>query len=195
MNRLLLLAACGAALLVLAAPAAAKEVTRADICGASGCKAITDRDELRSLPTGGEKTAPAPPTAEYYTVTFSIEHGDRRDLLTRYYVPGSSLLAANLEFPQLTWFPVSGAAADAIRDAVDGIEPFPAPKRWPSGVETPSRIATASVAPNDGGSGVSARTLALAGTAAALCALAALTLVLARVRRRPARPADSPTTS
>ena len=195
MNRLLVLAACGAALLVLAAPAAAKELTRAQICGASGCRTITDRDQLRALPTGGETTAAQPPAAGYYTVTFVIEHAAESDRFTMYYVPASNLLGANSEFAgSLAWFPVYGRATDAIRDAAEGIDAFPAPKRWPSEITVPARTPAASIAPSDGGAGIAAGTLVVAGSAAALCALAVIAFV-AWIRRRPARPADSPTTS
>ena len=194
MKPVLALVACCTALLVLAAPAAAKEVTKVEICGASRCTTITDSDELRLLPTGGEATAEQPPPAGYYTVTFTVDHGAETNPITMYYAPAPNLLAGNPEFPgSLTWFGVYGPATDVIRDAVDGIDPFPAPKRWPSEIRPPARTPAASVARSDGDGRFAAGTTALVGGAAALATVAAMAL-LTRLRRRPGRPADSPTT-
>ena len=101
MRSLAVLAACSAVFtfnLALAAPAAAKELTKVTVCGASGCTTITDRDELRRLPTGGDTTAPPPEPTDYYTVTYSVEHEGASNRFTMYYVPAANLLGASPEF-------------------------------------------------------------------------------------------------
>ena len=171
------------AVLALAAPAAAKEITQAQICGDSGCTTISDRETLRSLPHGGEATAEPPAAAEFYTLAFTFEAAREQHQFRMYYVPSANLLAANGQTPAaLAWFTVDGEALDAIRAAVDGLEPFPALERgWPAEIKSPARLRTAGRAAEEDGAPF-LPWIALAAGAVAFAALGGLTIVLRRRR-------------
>ena len=76
MQRTLVLAAV-AALTLAAAPAApAKEITKAEVCGADGCSAAAGADR-QALANGGPSRTP-PTAAPFYTVRFAVDTGEGR---------------------------------------------------------------------------------------------------------------------
>ena len=117
-----------AAAVALAAPpvAAAKELTKLQVCGASGCASITDRSTLRKIGEGsnGETTAPTPRLQRYYRVTATIEaeHGGQ---FTTFYLPAANLTRGINPGGYAQWFPASREYARAIAGL--GVRPFPKP--------------------------------------------------------------------
>src|SRR5918912_4608942 len=102
------------ALAAAAGPAAAKEITKATFCGASGCASVTDRQTLRQLPTGGEPgSAPAAP-APFYTVRFTSRHEGQRSTWNVYYVPSANALASTGELGATDWFPIWGSPSQSL---------------------------------------------------------------------------------
>jgi hypothetical protein len=73
MQRTLVLAAI-AALALAAAPAVAKEITKAEVCGAGGCATVDDEAGRAVLMNGGPPRTP-PTAAPYYNVRMEMAHG------------------------------------------------------------------------------------------------------------------------
>ena len=127
MTKLIAALAAVAAVLALPGVAAGKELTKVEVCGASSCTTITDRETLRELPTGGETTSPPPPAAGYYTVRLTVDAGGEQHDWRVFYVPSADMLAAPAESGAITWFPVYGPAARAMASLVEGLEAFAPP--------------------------------------------------------------------
>jgi hypothetical protein len=179
------------AALALAATASAKELTSLKACGESGCTTVTDRDQLRLLPLGGDTQNPPPRRAPFYWLTYTISDG--ADPFSMYYVPSADVLGANGEVPgRLAWFPVVGSATDAIRDVVADLEPFPAPSAWGFEIKSPGRLPATGRLPvsppaaDHGGSGWVLWLLIVLGMSGV-----AVAGVLITGRRRPAATAHS----
>ena len=187
----LALALATLAVLVAAAPAAAKEITKATIWGASGSTTVDDPAQLRLLPTGGEYTTEAPKPAPFYTIDFTLDEGREQHHVFLLYVPSADRLAGNGEFGGLDWFPVLGDETKRLLDGlVADIEPYQPKSGWPPGLKSPdavSAFADVTVADAEGGS----QPGRWAVIAAALAA-AALLAVAAVARRRRPRPAARP---
>jgi hypothetical protein len=164
------------AALVAVAPAAGKEVTRALVCGESGCRTIIDREQLHELPCCSETTTGAPALAPFYWIDATVRTPRGKHSFGLYYVPSARLLAANGPSGSVTWHRVYGAGIGALETLVGGIEPFEAPDRWPATLEAPDGLASAGAA-----SGL--RVTAAAGAGAVVVLAAALAAL--RVRRRP----------
>ena len=75
MQRTLLLAAVAALALAAAPAAAAKEITKAEVCGPDGCTNVADRAVLPILANGGPPRTP-PTAAPYYDVRVTMAEGD-----------------------------------------------------------------------------------------------------------------------
>ena len=166
------------AVLALAAPAAAKELTQATLCGADGCISLSDRATLRELPTGGERRAEQPPPSPYYAVELVVEHERERNEVVMWWIPSRNLLAANRETPgTLSWFPVYGEAIALMRNLTRELEPFATPRAWPAQVAAPGP-GTSGVGAGDGIS----RPLWITGAAVFLVVGAAVLFLLARRR-------------
>jgi hypothetical protein len=74
MQRTLVLAAV-AALALAAAPAArAKEITKAQVCGADGCTRVADADGRFALMEGGPPRSAPPAAAPFYRVNMEMDH-------------------------------------------------------------------------------------------------------------------------
>ena len=184
MRRLLrtALLAGAAALVAFPAAAAAKELTQATVCGASGCNTITDRSALRTLPLGGEsRSEPPAHTTRFFRVEVTIDHGRTEDRFAVYYVPAARSLATGGDGPDsVAWFPIYGSQAlDAVQRATKGLEGYPESKRWPTTLASFERMTAA--APEASGSGLDwGFWLGFAGVLAAV--LAAAAVVATRVR-------------
>jgi hypothetical protein len=172
----LLVAVCVA--LVGAGSAAAKEVTRALVCGEGECRTVTDRGQLRTLPCCSETTAPAPETAPFYWIDATVRTPRGRHSFGLYYVPSARLLAANGPAGSVTWHRVYGAGIGALDTLVGGIEPFEAPDRWPRMLEAPDDLSS---------EGATSGRRVTAATGAGAVVLLAAALAALRVRRRPSR--------
>jgi len=124
----LVLALAGA--LVLAAPAAAKELTQAQLCGPAACETVTDRDTLRALPMGGENVGTPPPASRFYVMRLTVREGDSGPTHTWqvYYVPSADMLAVRDEYGTIDWLPIYGDAIPLMKRLTRGLEPFPRPQ-------------------------------------------------------------------
>ena len=82
--------------LLLAGPAAAKEVVPAKLCGKTDCRTVKDRDDLIALQQGGPPADPpagGAPASSSVRVTVAIEDG-RHDTFPLAIVPSAGLCAA-----------------------------------------------------------------------------------------------------
>lgn len=122
MKRTLAVALVGAAALVLPALAAAKELTKAEICGADECATVTGAALQRLANTGDGLTDPAPAPGAFYRVTFTVEHEGESDSWSIYYVPGD-----RLALPEGEWEQIGPGALAEYHRATAGLDPFPAP--------------------------------------------------------------------
>src|SRR3954453_1607028 len=95
------------ALLVAVPAAAAKQVSRAEICGAGGCASFAGRG-LQPLAEGGDIVGPPVPGAPYFLVRIEIRAGDERNHFTSRWVPSLNLIRG----AQGTWMvmPAAGKA-------------------------------------------------------------------------------------
>lgn len=114
------------AALALAAPAAAKELAKAELCGPAGCVAVTDKNDLRQIPTG-ETLGTRPPMSSYYALALSAKDDVTTYTWQIYYIPGSNMLAVQDERGGMNWHPIQGAAIGAMKRLAAQIEPFAAP--------------------------------------------------------------------
>ncbi len=172
------------------APVGAKEALRAQICGASGCITVADRDMLRKLPCCGETTASAPKPAPFYWIDVIVDAGRDRNRFAFYWVPSARLIGANGPTPgSLAWYPVYGSGIDAMEELVDALEPFAAPKRWPTELKSPSRMATASPTSSSASRSDALLSPIVAVTASAVLAVAAVLVLIGRRARPPGAPA------
>jgi hypothetical protein len=129
--RRLTLTATAAAALVLAAPAAAKELARAELCGPAGCVAVTGEDDLRLVPTGGELTTGPPPVGAFHELVITVGEGpDEHDTnpWTIWYVPSAGVIAAPGEGGAVVFMPVFGEAATFMKALARRVDPYPAPR-------------------------------------------------------------------
>lgn len=121
------LIATAALALVLAAPAQAKELVQAQICGAEGCATTTDRDELMLVP-GGEAIGTPPPLAPYYEVRVTIAEGDDTSTWTSWYVPSADMVAFRDPDGTTAFHPIFGKSIPFMREWAQQVEPFAAPR-------------------------------------------------------------------
>jgi hypothetical protein len=108
--------------LLLAAPAAAKEITAARICGSDGCSQVMDRATLAVLPEGGDPTDPPAGAAPFYKMTLDIRADDATDSFTVLVVPSRNLMRGS----EGTWMPMGGEPARLFRQIAARHEAFPA---------------------------------------------------------------------
>jgi hypothetical protein len=73
MQRTLVLAAVAALALAVAPAAPAKEITKAEVCGAGGCASVDDADGRFALMEGGPPRTP-PTAAPYYEVNIEMDY-------------------------------------------------------------------------------------------------------------------------
>ena len=76
MKRMLVFAAAAALTLAAAPAAAAKEITKAEVCGTGGaCQSVDDEAGRLALAESGAPMAP-PPRATHYEINVRFAHGD-----------------------------------------------------------------------------------------------------------------------
>lgn len=126
MTRLALLLAVAA--LLAPAGASAKELVAATVCGASGCRTVTDRAMLNEIPGGEEVTGLGAPAAYYRLNVVTAEPSGRRQRFTTYYVPSANAMSWS-EDGLYRLHPIHGAKANGVmRRITEGIEPYAAPR-------------------------------------------------------------------
>lgn len=178
--------------LVLAAPAQAKEVLAAKVCGANGCATSRDRDLIAGLAEGGDPVDPPQAAAPFFRVRLTIgdDRGNVAERFWTHFMPKGELIRGD----NGTWMVATDAYTGALKKVVDpSMTAYPASgleellagdlgvrgeSPGSSGAEPPRREPRA----ESGGS--AAKTIGLA--AGALAVALALLLVLALRRRRTA---------
>jgi hypothetical protein len=123
MKRLLAVALVGAAALAVPAPAAAKELTKAEICGVEGCTTVTGAALMRMVSGGDGSSGSASPPGPYYRVTLTTKHEGKSESWSIFYVPGD-----RLALPDGEWMQITGAARAEYKSATAGLKPFPTPR-------------------------------------------------------------------
>ena len=131
----------------VAPTAAAKDLTNAEACGASGCATLQRDDKGDGLialrgPTG--PTASAPKRAAYYRLSFTFGPGldaGPKQTLTTLYAPSANLVGAPGMSPgSVEWFHAPGAVIERVQDAISDLEPYTAPRTWAAALETPPSV-------------------------------------------------------
>src|ERR1700675_4582060 len=113
---LVLAIACGLGALA-AATASAKEVTGVKVCGASGCKALTD---VKAWTEGGEPAAEAlyAPVGSYYTVEMSFScNGETVGTDVSYWLPGPGLMHGSNPSSYDPWWKPTNAQTATLEAA------------------------------------------------------------------------------
>lgn len=121
MQRTLVLAAVAALALVAAPAATAKEITRAEVCGADGCSSAAAAD--REVLGNGGPPRTAPTAAPFYTVRITVDHREGASVgweMTA--VPERHALRAE----DGTWLDMPPDVAAVITKLAAGHRPFPA---------------------------------------------------------------------
>lgn len=139
-------AALAAAALVVPATAAAKGLKEGSVCGASGCRTVTDRGLLEALVDGGPPVRSVPRAGDFYEVTVVIGADGHEESFTTSMVPSRDALRGE----DGTWMRLPAAAKDALRSAAGDLAPLPASEL--TGAAPPPAVATAPpAAPEAGG--------------------------------------------
>lgn len=132
MPRYLVVISLAAAMLVLAAPAEAKELASFKACGAAGCKEIKSPSLLRSLIKGVEAqgepvTTRTPAPAPFFRLEFTAK-GDEGSTpsFTQYYTRSPALVAMETNPGAWTWVK-AGRLSSLFERVTAGVKPFAAP--------------------------------------------------------------------
>jgi hypothetical protein len=118
MRRALVLAFVLAA--AVAPAAAAKEITKAEVCGPDGCTAVADRAVLPVLGNGGQPRTP-PAAAPYYEVRLTVAEGDQDFTWSVAAVPARHAQRAD----DGTWMDLPPDATALVRKYAAGRRPYP----------------------------------------------------------------------
>jgi hypothetical protein len=173
--------------LVLAAPAQAKEVLAAKVCGENGCATSRDRGLIAGLAEGGGPVDPPKAAAPFFRVRLTVgdEKGNVMERFWTHFMPKGELIRGS----DGTWMPATDAYIRALKKVVDpSMAAYPASRLAKllasdqpidqadvsSGVERPRSQ------PESDGGGIAVTTIGLAVGGA----LAVAVLVLFAVRRR-----------
>ena len=134
-----------ALVLAVAPAAAAKEITKAEVCGPDGCTAVADRAVLPILGNGGPPRTP-PTAAPYYDVRITMAEGDQDATWSFAAVPARHAMRAD----DGTWMEMAPDASALVTKTAAGRKPYPAgemagwaaapdPKPEPAGADSPLR--------------------------------------------------------
>jgi hypothetical protein len=166
----LALALAVAALALLPASASAKEIVKAEVCGADGCVAIGPSAAM-DFTDGGPVSDPPKTAAPFYTAELTVRgDGDERFTVKSAFVPRDGLMRGD----DGTWMdaPVQTELAFKRAAAVRDLQAFPAEKLGPIPTPIAAQVdeivrPPADPAPvDDGGSAWLIAALGLAGAAA-----------------------------
>jgi hypothetical protein len=142
-TRLALLLAFAA--LLAPSGASAKELVAATVCGASGCRTVTDRGTLNEIPGGEDVTGLGAPAAYYRLNLVTAEPGGRRYGFTTYYVPSAKAMSWG-EDGLYRLHRIYGPKANAVmRRITEGLEPY-APPRVTTAIVGTRRVTGAAAA-------------------------------------------------
>jgi hypothetical protein len=111
--------------LAVAAPAEAKEVLSAKVCGANGCETSRDRALIAGLAEGGDPVDPPQAAAPFFRVRLTIgdDNGNVIDRFWTHFMPNGELIRGS----DGTWMPAGDAYTGALKKIVNAsIEPYPA---------------------------------------------------------------------
>ena len=137
------LVVAASAAMVLAAPAVAKEIEEATVCGAGGCTKVTPRGDAHAMLEGGAVSdAPAP--APFYRIRLGIGDGSGKvfERFSILYVPSAGKVLAM----DGQWMNTTMAAERALDRVTRGHRPLPAKRLKTVPVEAAETIGT-SLAP------------------------------------------------
>jgi hypothetical protein len=125
-SRLALLLAVAA--LLAPSGASAKELVAATVCGASGCRTVTDRGTLNEIPGGEDVTGLGAPAAYYRLNLVMAEPNGRPHGFTTYYVPSAEAMSWS-EDGIYRLHPIYGPRANGVmRRITASLEPYAAPR-------------------------------------------------------------------
>jgi hypothetical protein len=110
-----------ALLLAVAPAAAAKEITKAEVCGPDGCTAVADVAVAPILGNGGPPRTP-PTAAPYYDVRLTMAEGDQNATWSFAAVPARHAMRAD----DGTWMQMAPDAAALVTKTAAGRKPYPA---------------------------------------------------------------------
>lgn len=174
--------------LVLAAPAQAKEVLSAKVCGENGCVTSRDRGVIAGLAEGGGPVDPPKAAAPFFRIRLTIgdENGQVMDRFWTHFMPKGELIRGD----DGTWMPAPDAYTAALKKVVNpSMAAYPASRLakllasdqpvLTSQADVSSGVKPRSQPETDGG-GMAVTTIGSVGGGALVVAL----LVLFAVRRR-----------
>ena len=177
--------------LTAAAPAEAKTVLSATVCGANGCETSRDRALIAGLAEGGDPVDPPKAAAPFFRVHLTVgeRNGKVMDRFWTHFMPKGELIRGS----DGTWMPASDAYTDALKKIVNpSMEAYPASalaKLLDGDQPVPSSQAQVSSAvegpqppPAADGGRITRATIGL--VVAGALAVAALLLLAVRRRRR-----------
>jgi hypothetical protein len=185
--------------LALPGAARAKEITKVQVCGASGCAGVPRGDDgFGAFMDGGLPADPPERAGGWYRIRYTIAEGSGADAQTfefrNVYVPGSNRLRVRDQPDEFGWYEPPPELALALRSTLRRVDAFPAAQlRGLDAVrpETPPAVADATpaasarpttrAAADDGGS--APWTWVALAVAALTAAAVALTALAARARR------------
>jgi hypothetical protein len=111
--------------LTAAAPAEAKTVLSAKVCGANGCETSRDRALIAGLAEGGDPVNPPKAPAPFFRVRLTVgeRNGKVMDRFWTHFMPKGELIRGS----DGTWMPASEAYTDALKKIVNpSMEAYPA---------------------------------------------------------------------
>jgi hypothetical protein len=124
MKRVAVLAALAVGALGLPTGAAAKEIASIEICGAAGCKTVTERVDPDVM--DGEPYAHPPAASSFYSLRMTAKEGDKTFSWTIYYVPSGYLRGID-ERGDSNWMKLYPEGAAVLRSLSENVEPFAKP--------------------------------------------------------------------
>ncbi len=110
-----------ALLLAVVPAAAAKEITKAEVCGPDGCSAVADSAVMPILANGGPPRTP-PSAAPYYDVRLTMAEGDENATWSFAAVPARHAMRAD----DGTWMQMPPDVAALVTKTAAGRKPYPA---------------------------------------------------------------------
>jgi hypothetical protein len=123
MKRSVILVLGAVAALALPSLAGAKEITKVELCGDEGCRALTGAAAQRLVGGGEDMSEPPAAPGPYYRVTLTAKADRHSESWSIFYVPSEHRLA----LPDGDWQQVTGTVRLAYDRATAGLEPYPTP--------------------------------------------------------------------
>jgi hypothetical protein len=180
--------------LCLTPMAAAKDLTKAEVCGQSGCAALP-RDKngdglIQLRGSEGREVAAPPKAAPYYLLVWEFgppAEGGQTARFATMYVPSADLVAApGMKPGSVEWFGAAEPVLARVRAVARTLEPFPAPKRWPTAIAAPANPTPTAPTPAADGRAWLPWVLTAVATLIAIGLVFALGRRMIRVRRESA---------